>query len=469
MVQPKQVRALAPTLAMLDLTQTTGSIVAFDTLRATATTTDDEDKHVTTGVDLYDDSGATFVASMLEGPAGTWTVTVAAVTEGAHNYIARRSFASGTTDSPVQSLTALGPLAPNEVTSATLLAWYRCPESIEMHTQLRGTNTVTIASASTLIGRTENVILIIQAGGLPGTGTFLSYIDGGGTPLEGAPVTIPTAPGTYTLPGTDLTVTFQQGVSYGAGTGYRGIVSKFLDKVGAYPNSTNNFINDGTSPSNDSRPRIAATNNSASTLGGINMLGATAVRFDPLLGQNGFMWCTAGSIATAFSGADVPFGFFMVVSVGQAHIPTVAGQKRCFYDVSNLTDADVPRISMNCQLAATAQTGLFNPQKVGDTGTNKNNVSGGGLFAEVYLLEDTFDGSLRKVVANAADQLGGDAGPPVDQSGLTITTTRFVIGQRQDQAGKNDAGTFDLGEFVIFDGPITDELELWQHRAYYLT
>jgi hypothetical protein len=455
MIQPKQIEAILPLLSMLDQTQSTGSVVAYDCLLLTATT-DDSDGRVTTGVDLYD--GVTLVSAMTEAPAGTWNYTVDNVTAGAHSYVARKVWSGGTVDSLPVAPTALAALDPSQITTATLVAWYT-PNSFQMNPTLFGTRTVTVSATSGLNGRTEGLQLVVQATGVPGTGTFKSSIDNGVTFQEGSPQTIPTGAGTYAVPGTDFTLTFQQAVSYTAADVYRSTASKWLDTVGAYPNSTNNLINDASSGGAQSRPRFIAPPTAT--------IGSTVLRFDANLGAQAFMWCSAGSIATLASGTDKKFFVGLVTDVQQAQIPAIVA-RRDFYVFSNLTDVDQPRISLGVNLASGDPEALFRANRVSDAGVNSGFSSGAAAAAGLYFLEDSFDSQFRSLTANAADLIGGDSGITADESGATITTTRFVFGTNQGQSGKSNGSTIDASELFIFDKKPTSEVECWQLRAYVL-
>ena len=327
-----------------------------------------------------------------------------------------------------------------------------------MNPTLFGTRTITVSAVSGLNGRGEGLQVVIQATGLPGVGTFKSSIDNGATFLEGSPVTIPTGAGTYAVPTTDFTLTFQQAVSYTAAEAYRATCSKWLDKVGAYPASTNNFINDASSGGVQSRPRIIAASQANA--------GQATLRCDANLGAQSFLWCTGG-IGTAFSGLDKTFHWVLLTMVQQADIPATTA-RHDFYAVSNLTDTDQPRITLGVNLAAGETIALFRGNRVSDTGVNLAASSGAEVFAGVYLLEDSFDGQFRRVAGNATDLIGGDSGIVSDQSGLTITTTRFVLGTNQGQAGKTNGSSIDLTEFHVFDKR-PSEVETWQLRAYFLS
>lgn len=460
MVAPKQISALLPLLAFVDSTQSTGSIVIFDRIDFTATTSD-ADGRTTTGVDLYE-SGV-FVTSLRNvGVIGslsqTWTGFVNVPSSGGKSYTVRRLYSGGFTESAAQAFTVLGPLAPNAITTATLLAWYRASESFRLFAgAMLGTGTtprtVSIATSGSVNGRTYPIRVDIKTTGLPGTGTFQTTRNGGVSYIEGAPVTIPTGGGTYAIPGTDLTLTFQQAVSYNNDNQYFTLFDAWLDKVGAYPASGNNFINDASSGGSSTRPVMVAAE--------VSGTGAPMLRFTS--GLSRFMW-NAGTLASNYSGADKKFYVCMLVTI--TTVPSTINTRKELWCCTNLTDTDLPRDALGINMGPTAgQPPFFKGKRVDDAGVSAPDAdSGAGVFADTYLTEDQFDAVNRRIVANGVDMVGGDSGYVVDQSGRTITPTRVVLGCLQTQAGKSNFGDFDLAELFFLDQPLS-ELEQWRVRA----
>lgn len=447
--------ALAPTLAMSDVTAPGRDYVVNDTIRATVTTPDTTDGVTTTGVDIYE-SGV-LVGHAVESPAHTWKLSIPNVTAGAKSYVARRIYTGGTIDSVAVTFTVLGSLTPDQITSATLLAWYRITESVRLHTTLQGTNTITIASASSLDGQTKWPRVDIKGTGNPGTGTFQTTFDDGASYNEGSPQTIPTGAGTYAVPNSDYTITFQQAVSYTNGTLYLPMCSALLDKVGAYPNSTNNLINDATNGGVTTRPQLVSSSNAT------NFLGSPVWRFNHSVGGQALAWNTAGGIATAFSGASKPMTVCMVCSLPSVPSSTVT---QTFYCISNITSGNQPKT----QLAVTEVTGeaptVF-AQRVLDDATNLSATSGANPNAGFFYIQDELSNAgARRTRINMADFIGGDSGIDGAEAG-TITTTRFTVGCTQTQSGRANPGIFDLGELMIFNGPLS-ELESWRLAAYVL-
>lgn len=454
---PRYLSTTSPILSIVDSTQSTGSVVVFDRVDFTATT-DDTDGHTTTGVDLYE-SGV-FVQSLenagtIGSPTQTW-IGLLHETVGAKSYTVRRLFLGGYTESFAQNYTVLDALAPNQITTATLIVWYRCPESIRLHSTLFGTGTsvrtVTISSSTSLDGRGEGVKVTITTTGLPGTGKFKVSIDNGISFVE-TNVTIPTGAGTHLISGTDLTLTFQQSVSYNNDNNYYGLCSAFLDKV-----ATDNFINDASSGGAASRPTIL----SAAFTAANNGTGAPAVRFDSATGVQSFFWDT-GNVATRVSGASKTFYIGAVLSFPDIQ---TSPARRDLWAFTNLTDTDQPGINIGVRLGTAGDPAQFRTNRISDTGVIAQNDSGAEPFAAPYFIEDAYDGALRRVSVNAVDFIGGEAGPPAPESS-TVTVTRATLGLRQGQSGKTNNGKYDLSEWFCFNQR-PSELEVWQLRAYIL-
>lgn len=322
-------------------------------------------------------------------------------------------------------------LDPSDVESATLLAHARTPECIQMGVNLFGEGTnvrsVTVASATTLVGQAIGLVIDIVGAGLPGTGTARDSLDNGAN--FGAPYTIPSGAGTHAIAGTDLTATFQQAVSYAADNTYSAICSSFCDLVGAFPASGNNFANNG-GAGLGTRPKIRTT----------GRLGVPCLRFD-----NGtqFLQCV-GSAATAFSGTDsAPY----IAMLCEIRTLVGAGLVGTIWCASNLTDTDLPIHELNLQ--GTAQK--FRCTRRSDAGVAVNLDPNIIYFTGIYFLEDVLAGGVRKLRANTADLIAGFSGVSGAQSGLAVTSTTLTMGCRATQAGRTNFPTIDVYETWIFD------------------
>lgn len=437
----------APTLSASDLTQSSGSYIATDNVQFTAVTSD-TDGHVTTGVTLYE-SGV-LVGTMLQGPAASWKYTVSAITAGPKSYVARRTVSGGTKDSAALPITVLTSMAPTDITSATLIAWFRSSESIQMGgTLLPGGTTppaVTVSSSGVLTSRTEGLFVDIIVGGARGTATFTVYIDNGTTPVASNVTTA----ATYNIPGTDLILNFPVG-TYNADNTYTAICSQWCDKVSSFPTSTNNYVNaaGGAPFTTTSRPKIRAA--SASTLG------APCIRFD---GTDDLLEST-GTLGTAtWGGADTPVCSFMLIEL--LTMPA-GGTIGTIHSASNITDTDLPYI--NFEFVGTGPA--YHTVRRGDTGTVKGTSANIIPAIGVKLIEDTFDGTNRTISINTADVIGGDSGVATAESGLTVTTTKANLGARRLQSGTTNYANYDLYEQVVFNGPLS-AIEKARLRAYFM-
>jgi hypothetical protein len=449
MIQPKQVAALAPTLAALeDLTQSSGSYVVRDNLLATATTPDDVDGHTTTGVNLYESGN--LVGAMVQGPSGTWKRTVSSVTTGAKSYVARRVFAEGTTDSPAVTFTVLGVLAPDQITTATLLTWVRCPESIQIGTTPEPTGStppaITFSSVSGLV-RTEQIKITVPTGGARGTAKLNVFLNDMTTPL----MSNVTTAATITITGTDIVINCPAS-TYNVNNVYRSVINPLLDKVGAYPSSTNNFANvtAGTRPYN-----IAAQNSN---------LGTACARFD---GTND-LTVNTGSLGTSWAGGTDQ-AFYAIGLVDFLSLPT-GGNAGTIYCASNITDTDLPRVTVGA--AGPTFDSPWRAVRSSDTGSATTADSAVQTSTGQALFEDMFDGTNRTMRVNGADVIGGDSGVSGAMGGKTITTTRVALGCRVDQSGSSGVagtfGNFDLYELAFFN-QAPSAVEQAQMKAYFFT
>src|SRR5206468_151455 len=93
----------------------------------------------------------------------------------AQSYVARRKYTGGSIDSAAFPITALDLLAPDAVTSATLKAWWRTPDSLQYGTTLL--HTAGTGPAVTLSGTLTPQsygweVRIKPTGGTRGTATY---------------------------------------------------------------------------------------------------------------------------------------------------------------------------------------------------------------------------------------------------------------------------------------------------------
>jgi hypothetical protein len=362
------------------------------------------------------------------------------ITSGAKSYVARR-FVPASVDSTATGITVLGAMAPDQITTATLIAWFRVPESIQLATVPDATGSTPPAVSLTTTGtfvRYEGLYIDIQVGGSRGVATFRTSLDNGASFVESSVLTA----ATHLIPGTDLTINFPVG-TYNADNLYRGVANHFLDKVGTYPTSTNNFDNVA---GGVVRPLIISA-------GG---LGAPCLRFD---GVDDYLTCTGGLGSSSYSGADKTF--FIVTLLD---LISIAAGSQLFYCISNITDTDLPLVSAGCNGTSLA----WSTQRRSDAGvataTNSNVQPG----TAQNLLEDYFDGTNRRLSINTADVVGGDSGITANQGGKTITTTQIALGCQHTQSGRVGFANFDLYEQVYFNTQ-PSVVELQRLRAYFFT
>jgi hypothetical protein len=447
MVQPKQIAALSPVLvSVVDVSQSTGTVVAGDTLLATATTSE-ADGITTTGVDLYD--GVTRIGAMIQGPTDTWKLGVIATT-GTRNFMARRIYAGGTTDSNTIAVTVVGAMSPDQVTTATLLFWGRIPESVQMGGTLELTGTspaITLTTTSNFI-RHEQILVTVTLGGARGVAKLNVFIDDMVTPRMSNVLTA----ATIAITATDLTLNCPTG-TYVLGNSYRSICNVFLDKVGAYPSSTNNFSN---AAAGTTRPYIIAAQN--------NALNVPVVRFD---GVNDILTCTGSLGTSGFGGADTKFYMGMIANV--LATPSGAGSTQ-FYCASNTTSVNLPFVRAG--MGTSSALPVFSNGRRSDGAVSKTALSNVVAATGILYLEDGFDGTNRITSWNAVNIIGGEAfnSGPVNQSGLTVTTTQVVVGCQQTHSGIDSFTNMDLAEWFIYNQPpsLVEQVRLQAYvRAQY--
>lgn len=331
------------------------------------------------------------------------------------------------------------PLAPNQWTSWTLRAWYRTPESIQAGGTMTGTGTsvpnVTLSTADNFI-HPFGLYVDITTAGVVGVSRFDCGIDN--------PVRAPGArllinqltAATVAVPTTPYTLNFAAG-TYSLDADYQIICPAWLDKVGAYPASVNNFIT-GSGAATSSRPIICNPGN----------FGVPCIRFD---GVNDYLECT-GALAATFGGADAPNCIVALVDV----LGVPAASPGYVYGVTNITDADIP-----FQRMGMTTTGAWNASRRSDTGVDKIGQSNFDAFSGPALLIDSFDGTNRHlswhsadVIGKAAglDPIGGDSLVSSNQSGSTITPTRVTLGGISSQAGRTNFLSMDLYEIAFGTG-----------------
>lgn len=426
-----------PTLSFVDLTQSSGSAVVGDNLQFTATT-NDGDNFTTTGVDLYESGN--LVAHMVQGPTATWTATDSNVSTGAKSYTARRLYSGGSVNSSPTAITVLGALDPSQVTTATLLGWWRSSDSITIGaTPLAagGGTPPALTFGGTRTAQTVSPFITtdsIGTGALGNTTVKIS-LDGGSTFVETGVAT--TANSTHTIAGAGgLTVIFPASGTFTAGQTWKGIANPFVSKV--VP-GTDDFAN----ATAGQRPTIAivAADN-----------GLLELVYD---GVDDRQLVTGTKPNTIFGGTNTPF--YIVVQCRINAIPTSG----VIFAASSSSDANIPLVQI---FVNTTSYGISRRVSGAD---NKQASSVIVPQTGYHLFEYGFDGTNGVLRKNSADIVGGNSvvAAPMNTAGA-ITINQLCIGGRVDQTGANNFLSVQIMEIAIFNHAPTGA-ELYQQRAYY--
>lgn len=426
-----------PGLSFSDVNTTPGSVLVNDTVIFSATTSD-SDTFVTTGVDLYESGN---LVGHFTGGSGLWSYRLDNITAGNKSYTARRIFAGGSSDSAAQAFTVLDVLAPNQVTSATLLAWYRATESIQMGPTPEPTGTsppaITFTTTSSFVSRTEQITITVPVGGTRGTAQLNVALNGN------AVLTNVVTAATIAIPGTDLTINCPAG-TYNTNNVYKSTCQHWLDKVGSFPTSTANY--DNVPSGTVIRPYIINP----------GALGAVCIKFD---GIDDVLTNTGGPVVTQMSGADKTF--YCLAMVNWTTLPA-GGSNGTLWSLTNLTDTDLPRV----EFTAFGTGPVWSATRRDDAGVSHNVQSHIPPTTGSHLLEVGDNGSAAIFRDNSADVIGGQSDvPSTSLHPSTITATQVVLGERNDQGGQSGRGAFELYELIFFDHE-PSALDLARLRLY---
>ncbi len=316
------------------------------------------------------------------------------------------------------------PLAPNQCQSAVLRAYYRVPESIQMGATpeaIGGGLNITFTTDSTFVGRGLDIRIACVLAGTRGVAKLNATLNGA-TVLLG----VLTSAAPINVPGTDVYINCPTG-SYTTSMSWRSICNNFLDKVGAYPLSTNNFAN-GTVGT--TRPYITNP----------GILGGACVDFD---GSNDRLVNTGPLGSDGFGGLDKPFYAGMLFRL--MSLPASDG---VFWCAGNLTNANLPRVE--AAVNGPSRQWSCNRQSDGGTIRRLNSIIPSNFGG--YLMEYAFDGTTSVVSMNTSDVIGG-MNPDVvgTQSPSDITITQMAMGCRQAQNGSTMFVKAQVSEFFVFD------------------
>lgn len=417
-------------LVAADQSQSTGSYVVGDTVSFTATTIDN-DGHTTTGVDLYE-SGV-LIGAMVKGQTGTWTYTIAAITSGAKSYLARRAFVGNHKDSSPVAFTVRGSLAPNQITTATLIEWFREPESFVIDATPRkgGTSPPAVTWSGNLTGGDVGFLVTVHTAGGVGVAT-VDIKDGEGNLLES---NVSTAAGTHAILATGVNIVFPASGTYSANNTFQTVCNPI--KAIVVP-TTNDLI---PSSSPDRRPIIVNP---------IELLfdaAASAAK------------STAAAFNNLFGGAN--HAFYVIMRVSCTTLPTGANQQTLFI-ASHSTDANLPFV----EVGLLASQWLITRRATATDAIQQLSSALPGTGSNV--IEAGFDGTNARVSVNGADVIGGvsDVAPaPINTTGA-LTLDQFCLGARLLQSAFSNFFNGRISDVAFFDH-IPSALEREQLLRYY--
>ena len=406
-----------PALAMSDLTQATGSYIVGDTALATVSVGDEFDGRTTTGVDLYE-SGA-LVGALTNTAPFTWTLEVPGLTAGAKSYVPRRRFAGGTTDGAAVALTVLGSLAPNQITTATLIEWFREPESFVIDATPRkgGTSPPAVTWSGNLTGGDVGFLVTVHTAGGVGVAT-VDIKDGEGNLLEG---NVSTAAGTHAIGATGVNIVFPAAGTYNANNTFQTACNPVKAIV--------------TTPGDDLNPQTSAPDRRPI------IVNPTELLFD---GTSSAGKSTAATFNNRFGGLNTTF-----YTIGKIHIttlPTGAAQQTLFI-AGHSVDANLPFV----EAGYTKDQWLITRRATAaDAKQQLSNVIPG---TGDHVVEFGFDGANAYVAVDGADIIGGTS--EVSPSPLTttgsLTLNQFAWGARLLQAAYSNFFNGRLSDWALFD------------------
>ena len=325
----------------------------------------------------------------------------------------------------------LRPLEPTDVKSATLLAYYNCPESISVASSLIGSGTSPPAvnvSTSDNFRHPDGIWVDMTVGGLRGTAKFNAGID---NPLRATQIlTDVFTAASVPMTGTPWTLNFTGGASsYNANNLYQAACSPWMDLVSGFPTSVNNLTNNAGTGSTTT-PLIYVS----------GALGAPCLSFD----STKRLEVVSALANAAFGGVNHPF---YALLVGNMDTYPGAGQQGTFWAACNPGNASNPTVQQSI-------TGLgsqkWRMNRRSDAGVAHQLDSTTPASLGQFVLEMTFDGTYGRDSCNTGDVIGGTLGV-LDQTATIITPDRISFGARHINTGFSEFTKFQANKFAIFD------------------
>ncbi len=434
-VQTKQIDVAAPVLVVSNGSHGMGLYAVGDDIVFEVTVSTDLPF---TGVDIYE-SGS-LVGVCTEDFPGLWVLTLFDVAAGAKSYTARLTYVGGYAETAAVAFTVEDDLDPTEITSATALAWWKTPESLQYGTTLlhtAGTGpAVTLSGA--LTQQPYGWQMKITAGGARGTATYAISHD---NTQDNYTAQTGTTAATVNDGATGIVVNFPTGTYVNTDV-YKAVLVQLNDQIGA------NTLSNGTSPQ---RPFPF------SGLFG----GYTAARFD---GSDDRYNCTTGLTNTATGGVNNSHTVFLLIRV--AALPGVGVVATVFRFGSTTTNQVASELRIKG--GSTCFWEVIRRDSAGNTVT-LTSVIPATLGEHVLCLR--FDGSSVNVRDNGQDVIGGIIAES-GVSGAGFGTAATVTVNNLSVFAQNSAGTTtsflsgDLYDMSVLDGYVSDS-DTVRHERYY--
>lgn len=425
----------APVITTIsNTTQVSGSWVVGDNAVFIVTTDDATDGIITTSVDIYENG--TLIGSATQNYPGQWYFTRSNLPVGVNSYVARRNCTVGHIDSAASTLTVLGSLTPTGVTSATLKAWWRTPESLQYGgTPLAsGTTPPAVTLTGTLTQQIYGWQMSITGGGARGVATYAISHDNGATVAQSG-----TTAATVVDGATGITVNFPTG-TYNVNNVYKAVISQLNDRVAA------NTLSNGTS---GQRPFPFA-----------NVInGFTATRFNSASSTDRLN-CTTSLANDVCGGTNAPFTIFFVIR--NRAMPVSKATILRFGNTGSTANG------FELQIDSSSGTSVYVAVRRGNADPAGLTISSeipATLRAHIGIAR--FDGTNFLLRIDGVDLIGGD-NPTVAGTGLAtgaITLNNLSVGGQISSAGYANPWSGDLVDLAVYAGAMSN-VEIAQLERY---
>ncbi len=316
-------------------------------------------------------------------------------------------------------------LEPTQVTTATLLSWYRSTENVQMASPL-----IVTAGGGPIITLSGNLIqsLGIKVQITPDSTHYRYSINNGTTWLE---ENVPKTSTPHEVDSLGVFLNITAG-GYINGTVEEVVQQSWLDKTANGYNFTNATIGQ--------RPRIF-------TVGGQNNL--------PFARYNGTTMRLLGpaGLAAHYSGLNTPYYNVMVFYV--TTVPT--GTNVATVYTIGASAGDDARIEL--QITATN----WRARRQANAGTTVLTNASAALVPQVGIcvVEDEFDGVERRISVNSADIIGGTSGTKAIQSlGTPLSMNQVSLMAQVIPSGTANLLAGDMYELACFSGVPTRQQKL---------